>query len=115
MKNEFKMSDLGSLSYNLGIEVEQKERLVTLKQSTYANKILQQFGMAECNTAKLPMEHKMKLHKDVGGEPVDVTEYRRIIGCLRYLLHTRPDLSYSVGMLSRYMERPTSLHLKGAK
>lgn len=115
MKEEFKMSDLGSLSYYLGIEVEQKERSITLKQSTYANKILQQFGMKECNAAKLPMEHKMKLHKDTEGEPIDATEYRRMIGCLRYLLHTRPDLSYAVGVYSRYMERPTTLHLKGVK
>jgi len=57
----------------------------------------------------------MKLHKDLDGTPTDSTEYRRIIGCLRYLLHTRPDLSYSVGIASRYMERPTITHHKVVK
>lgn len=46
---------------------------------------------------------------------MDATEYRRIIGSLRYLLHTRPDLSYAVGVASRFMERPTVMHFKAVK
>ncbi|KAG6471943.1 hypothetical protein ZIOFF_069396 [Zingiber officinale] len=61
------------------------------------------------------MEPKTQLHKDLEGTLVDATEYRHIISCLRYLLHTRPDLSYSVGMASRYMERPTIMHHKVVK
>ncbi|KAG6517436.1 hypothetical protein ZIOFF_020828 [Zingiber officinale] len=81
-------------------------------QSAYAKKILSQFKMTDCNAIKHPMEFKTHLHKDLEGTPVDATEYMRIIGCSRYLLHTRPDLSYSVGMSSRYMERPTIMHHK---
>ncbi|KAG6530926.1 hypothetical protein ZIOFF_004693 [Zingiber officinale] len=110
MMTEFEMSDLGLLSYYLGIEVEQQKSRISLRQSTYAKKILSQFKMADCNATKHPMEPKTQLHKDLEGTPVDATEYRRIVGCLRYLLHTRPDLSYSVGMTSRYMERPTIMH-----
>ncbi|XP_074377069.1 secreted RxLR effector protein 161-like [Apium graveolens] len=33
-----------------------------------------------------------------------------MVGRLRYLVHTWPDISYAVGMVSRYMERPTILH-----
>ncbi|XP_042385789.1 secreted RxLR effector protein 161-like [Zingiber officinale] len=71
--------------------------------------------MAECNATKHPIEPKTQLHKDLEGTPVDTTEYRRIFGCLRYLLHTQSDLSYSVGMASRYMERPTIIHHKAVK
>ncbi|XP_039128494.1 secreted RxLR effector protein 161-like [Dioscorea cayenensis subsp. rotundata] len=91
------------------------EKSITLRQSAYANKVLEQFGMSDCNAVNVPLEHKVKLHKDGEGEPIDVTEYRCIIGSLRYLLHTRPDLSFAVGLLSRYMQRPTSLHLKAMK
>ncbi|KAL9265744.1 Retrovirus-related Pol polyprotein from transposon RE2-like protein, partial [Drosera capensis] len=115
MMTEFEMSDLGLLSYYLGIEVEQKKGWIKLKQSAYAKKILSQFGMAECNATKYSMEPKLRVHKDSEGVPVDATEYRRIVGCLRYLLHTRPDLSFSVGMASRYMERPTIMHHKVVK
>ncbi|KAG6478826.1 hypothetical protein ZIOFF_062270 [Zingiber officinale] len=115
MMTEFEMSDLGLLSYYLGIEVEQQKNRILLRQLAYAKKILSQFKMADCNVIKHPMEPKTQLHKDLEGTPVDTTEYRRIIGCLRYLLHTRSDLSYSVGMTSRYMERPTIMHHKVVK
>ncbi|KAG6479946.1 hypothetical protein ZIOFF_063423 [Zingiber officinale] len=115
MMTEFEMSDLGLLSYYLGIEVEQQKSRILLRQSAYAMKIPSQFQIADCNATKQPMEPKTQLHKDLEGTPIDVTEYRRVIGCLRYLLHTRPDLSYSVGMASRYMEKPTSMHHKVVK
>ncbi|KAL9268860.1 Copia protein-like protein [Drosera capensis] len=115
MLTEFEMSDLGLLLYYLGIEVEQKKGQVKLKQLAYTKKILSQFGMSECNATKYPMEPKLHLHKDSEGVPVDATEYRRIVGCLRYLLHTRSDLSFAVRMASRYIERPTVLHHKVVK
>ncbi|KAG6495613.1 hypothetical protein ZIOFF_043439 [Zingiber officinale] len=115
MMTEFEMSDLGLLSYYLGIEVEQQKSRILLRQSAYAKKILSQFKMTDCNSTKHPMEPKTQLHKDLEGTQVDATEYRHIISCLRYLLHTRPDLSYSVGMVSKYMERPTIIHHKVVK
>jgi len=115
MMAEFEMTDLGLLSYYLGIEVDQKEDFITVKQSGYARKVLEQFGMSECNSTKFPMEPGCKLNADKGGQQVDATEYRKMIGCLRYLLHSRPDLAYSVGVASRFMERPTVMHAKAIK
>ena len=83
MFGEFDMSDLGMLHYYLGIEVAQENGVITIKQTAYAKKILGQFGMLECNPDKYPMEPKIHLHKDEKGHPVDASEYRRIIGCLR--------------------------------
>ena len=45
----------------------------------------------------------------------DPTQYRQIIGNLIYLTITRPDLSYSVGLLSRFIQNPHKLHLDCAK
>lgn len=111
----FEMSDFGLLSFYLSIEVDQQGDHMTLKQSSYAKKVLTRFGMDDCNPTKIPMDTGMKLHSDKQGEKIDATEYRRIIGGLRYLLHTRPDLAYSVGVASRFMEKPTVLHLKAIK
>lgn len=61
-----------------------------LKQSTYAKKVMFQFGMGKCNSTKHPMEHKQHWHKDSEGELVDAMECRRVIGCLRYRLYTKP-------------------------
>jgi hypothetical protein len=46
---------------------------------------------------------------------VDSTEYRRLVGSIRYLLHTRPDLAFAFGFPSGFMERPTEEHMKVAK
>jgi hypothetical protein len=110
MTSQFEMSDLGLLSFYLGIEVEQKEDCITVKRSSYARKVLSQFGKADCNPTKIPMNPGVKLHDDMQGVKTDPTEYRRVIGCLRYLLHTRPNLDFSVGTASRFMEKRTVLH-----
>jgi len=115
MTKEFEMSDLGLLSYYLGIEVGQYRDFTTVKQTGYAKKVLDQFGMGQCNATKFPMDPRTKLHNDKGGHPVNATEYRRVIGSLRYLLHTRPDLAYSVGIASRFMEKPTMMHMNAIK
>ena len=110
MAAKFEMSDLGKLTYYLGIEVDQFDGGIALRQNRYALKILEESGMSECNATHIPMEFNVKMSKALKEKNVDEREYRRQIGCLRYLLHTRPDLSYSVGVLSRYMRDPKVSH-----
>ncbi|KAJ8754920.1 hypothetical protein K2173_015432 [Erythroxylum novogranatense] len=110
------MSDLGFLSYYLGIEVRQSNESITLCQAGYARKILEKLGMGECNPCSIPMEPRTKMSKHGNGElAVDKTLYRSVIGSLRYLVNTRPDIAYSVGVMSRYMEAPTTSHLTAVK
>ncbi|GKF39870.1 ribonuclease H-like domain, reverse transcriptase, RNA-dependent DNA polymerase [Tanacetum coccineum] len=106
MEEKFKMSDLRLLAYYLGIEVTQTEGDISIKQSAYANKILKEAGMIDCNKTLIPMDPGTRLTKLAEGTMVNSTEYRSLIGCLRYLLYTRPDLSYYVGLLSRFMQEP---------
>ncbi|KAJ0515275.1 putative RNA-directed DNA polymerase [Helianthus annuus] len=115
MKRLFEMSDLGLLTYYLGIEVSQKENEIIICQEGYAKRILEAAGMQNCNSAKCPMEFKLKLCKDDSGKPTDATKYRSIIGSLRYLINTRPDLSYSVGALSKYLQNPKESHYAALK
>nr|GEZ24007.1 ribonuclease H-like domain, reverse transcriptase, RNA-dependent DNA polymerase [Tanacetum cinerariifolium] len=61
------------------------------------------------------MDPGTKLVKAEDGNSVDATYYRSLIESLRYLLHTRPDLSYSVGLLSRFIQDPKDHHLKAIK
>jgi hypothetical protein len=48
---------------------------------------------------------RLKLSHDSTTEEVDATQYRRLVGSLRYLAHTQPDLAFSVGYISRFMQR----------
>lgn len=88
---------------------------IILSQLAYAGKLLDRCGMQDCNPSTTPMESRLKLNKESTAELVNATEYRSIIGAIWYLLHTRPDLSFSVGYLSRFMEKPHEDHLTAMK
>jgi len=115
MQAQFKMSDLGLLSFYLGIEVTQRRDGISLSQAAYARKVLDKAGMGDCNPCHTPMEPRLKLSKISDAPPVDATEYRGIVGSLRYLVHTRPDIAFAVGYVSRFMEAPTTEHLAAVK
>lgn len=100
MLREFEMSDLGRLTYYLGIEVTQSSKGIDIKQESYVCQILKDAGMDKSNTTHIPMEFGLKLSKVTDEQEIDATLYRLRIRCLRYLLHTRPDLTFSAEMLS---------------
>lgn len=83
MSTLFDMSDLGKLSYYLGIEVIQHSEGIVLKQNRYALKILEEVGMKDCNMAHTPMEIGLKLSKSEDEKEVDATIFRKNVGCLR--------------------------------
>ncbi|CAA7408157.1 unnamed protein product [Spirodela intermedia] len=115
MADAFKMSDLDLLRYYLGIEVRQSARGTLISQGAYAAKILERSGMAGCNPCQVPMTTRLKLSK-MSTEPlVDATAYRSIVGSLRYLVNTRPDLAFAVGYVSRFLEEPRKDHLAAMK
>jgi hypothetical protein len=115
MKRAFLMSDLRLLSFYLVIEVRQDAGGITLRQTHYVKKILEMTDMTDCKAAATPMEERLRLSRGSTTEEVDATLYRRIVGSLRYLIHTRPDLTYAVGYVSRFLERPTEEHLQAVK
>lgn len=61
------------------------------------------------------MEPRLKLSKKSATPSLDQTAYKSIVGSLHYLVNTRPDLAYSVGYVSRFMEEPTTEHLAVVK
>jgi hypothetical protein len=61
------------------------------------------------------MEEKLKLSRDSTTEEVDAMQYRCLVGSLHYLAHTWPDLAFSVGYVSRFIQRPTTEHQQAVK
>ena len=62
--------------------------------------------MAECKPCVTPMEERLKLTKANTAAKVDATLYWNIVGGLRYLVHTRPDIAFAVCYVSRFVEDP---------
>nr|GEV79284.1 retrovirus-related Pol polyprotein from transposon TNT 1-94 [Tanacetum cinerariifolium] len=61
------------------------------------------------------MVENSKLDEDPQGKAVDPMRYRRIIGTLRYLTASRPDLVFALCMCTRYQEKPTEKNLHAVK
>ena len=49
------------------------------------------------------MEERLKLTKASTTAKVDATLFRSIVGGLRYLVHTRPNIAFAVGYVNRFM------------
>lgn len=103
------------MKYFLGVEVVQDEDGIFINQKKYALETLEKFGMGDCNSVRNPMIPGNKLTKEGEGRSVDPTIFKQIVGSLRYLTATRPDLIYSVNMVSRYMENPRESHMLAVK
>ncbi|KAL5794737.1 hypothetical protein ACOSP7_003331 [Xanthoceras sorbifolium] len=103
------------MAYYLGIEVKQKEEGIFISQENYAKEILKKFKMDDCKPINTPVEYEIKLSKHDKGESIDPTFLKSLVGSLRNLTCTRPDILHAVGLVSRYMEDPTTTHFKAAK
>jgi Reverse transcriptase (RNA-dependent DNA polymerase) len=107
---EFEVKDLGQLRYFLGIEIARGAERIVLSQRKYVLDLLTEIGMLGCRPAVAPIDQKFKLSAEVG-EPVDREMYQRLFGRLIYLSHTRPDISFAVNVVSRYMHDPREGHM----
>nr|KYP75090.1 Retrovirus-related Pol polyprotein from transposon TNT 1-94 [Cajanus cajan] len=115
MMEVFEMTDLGLMTFFLGMEIKQGEHEVFICQNKYAKEILKKFKLDECKEMSTPMNQKEKLSKEDGTEKIDQAYFRSMIGCLMYLTATRPDILNVVSILSRFMHCPSEMHLKAAK
>ena len=62
--------------------------------------------MAEWKPCVTLMEEQLKLTTASTMAKVDATLYQSIVGGLHYLVHTRPNITFTVGYVNRFMEDP---------
>jgi hypothetical protein len=97
------MTDLGLLHYFLGLEVSQSTLGINMEHSKYASDLLFLFHMKECKPTTSPFLSGVRF-ENAGTTPlVDNTLYQQLVGSLLYITHTRPDISFVVGVCSIYM------------
>ncbi|XP_016675319.1 uncharacterized mitochondrial protein AtMg00810-like [Gossypium hirsutum] len=99
MEQVFEMSDLGQMSYFLGMEVFQTQQGIFLSQKAFALKILNKFSMLNCKATSTPVAIGEKLSSQGDFEKVSESTYRSLVGCLLYLTATRPNIMFAVSLL----------------
>jgi hypothetical protein len=119
LQKYFEISDLGELSWLLGLKVERdrEARTLTLSQKAYIETVVQRFRLEDAHTATTPMEAGAVHTASAGAEfEIEDVPYPRAIGSLMYAAtSTRPDIAFPVAILSQFLRNPTRMHWEAAK
>ncbi|KAK2976019.1 hypothetical protein RJ640_011806 [Escallonia rubra] len=111
----FDMKILGKIGCFLGLEIEKSDQGYFVSQRAYAKSLLERFSMGDSKEKATPMEPNLKLKKDKGKPLKDARKFRQLVGSLIYLTITRPEISYSVSVVSQFMQNPRTPHLEAAR
>jgi hypothetical protein len=114
---DFAPKDLGHLHYFLGIEVHCTPNDLCLSQSKYTKDLLHCAGMQNCKSVTTQLSSTTKLWAHVGEllAPEYATKYRSLVGALRYLTLTRPNISFAVNEVCQDLHTPTTDHMTAVK
>ena len=115
MKKMFEMSMVGELTYFLRLQVNQTDSRIYINQAKFARNLVKRFGLEKLTHAKTPMATNAKLTNDPSDESIDVTLYISMIGCLLYLIASRPNIASSIDVCFRFQSNPKVSHLNVVK
>lgn len=100
------------MSYFLRLEMKQVKERIFISQKAYAKEVLKSFKMKYCKLIGTSTICGIKLSKYDEGAIINSTLYKNLVGSLIYLTCTRLDILYRIGLISHYMQKPKSTHLK---
>ncbi|XP_058756065.1 uncharacterized mitochondrial protein AtMg00810-like [Vicia villosa] len=114
LDKQFRIKDLGTLRYFLGLEIARSTIGILLNQRKYTLELLQDAGVLAAKPSSVPFDPNTKLSLHDGDLLDDPSSYRRLIGRLIYLTNTRPDISFAIQNLSQFMSQPRVPHIQAA-
>ena len=103
------------LTHFLGLQICQLDSSIFLSQSKYAKNLVKKFELESASSVRTPMSPNVKLIVDLLGKSVDSSLYRSMLGSFLYLTASKPDISYSVGMCTRYQPNLKQSHMTALK
>ena len=83
---------------------------MVISQRKYTFDILADIGMLDCKPVNTPMDPNVKLAPGQGKLLRDPRRYRRLVGKLKYLTITQPDISFPVSVVSQFLQSPCNSH-----
>uniref|UniRef100_A0A0A9XG27 Retrovirus-related Pol polyprotein from transposon TNT 1-94 n=2 Tax=Lygus hesperus TaxID=30085 RepID=A0A0A9XG27_LYGHE len=118
LSDVFNVKNMGEVSVFLGMQFDRKESGVKVIQSRIIQRLAEKFNMVECNTScKTPMEVNFQVEESEGISKNQVPPfYRNLVCSLMYVsVMSRPDICFSVSLLSRFCHKPTMQLWNAAK
>lgn len=118
LKNRFKCSDGGILDWSLGMEIIQKSDRIIISQEQYVLQKIEEFkNHLEPNVKRtIPLDPNFQhllIEASTSKETEPMFPYRSMVGSLMYAATgTRPDIMTAVGVVSRYLASPKTIHCK---
>jgi hypothetical protein len=103
------------ISHFLGLEVHSRDHGLFLNQHKYIQDLIELAGLKDATVVDTPMEVNVKYRRDEGELLLDPFLYCQLVGSLIYLTITRPDISYVVHIVSKFMQSPRHLHLAAVR
>ena len=107
---QFEMKDLDRLSYFLGLEVSSSVDGYYLTQAKYTSNMISRASITDSKIVNTPIKYNFCLNSHDGESLYNATLYRQLVESLIYLTVTRPDISYTVHVVSQFMAAPRSPH-----
>jgi len=86
-----------------------------VNQEKFAKEILKKFKMEDCAKVNTPVEYGVNMSKNNEGKKINSITFESLVGSLRYLTCTCPNILYEAGLVSRFMETPTMTNFKALK
>ena len=116
LNKEFRMSDLGPVSFYQGISItrDRQNRTIRLNQKAYLERVVREHGQWESQKTYTPMQVNFRPAPAPEGYEAKADskqKYQSAVGSLMYaMLGTRPDIAYAVSVVSRYASNPSEEH-----
>lgn len=106
----FSIKDMRKLHYFLGLEIDYLDSSFLLTQRKFAKELILSSGLDVSKSVATPLLVHLKLSLLESDLLFNPELYRFLVGKLKYLTNTRPDLSYIVQSLNQFMHAPRTSH-----